>query len=222
MTSVYIIGSAGHAKVVVDAIEKQGKYTIAGLIDDYRSVGSKTLDYQVLGNIEWLERKVSSQPLQTYLVFIAVGANYARDAIATRLSPLSNIAYISVIHPSANVSHYATIGDGCFIAAQSTVGVDAIIHDHSIINHNANIDHDSILYSFSSIAPSASLAGGVSVGERSCIGIGAVVIEKISIGCDVVIGAGAVVIDVIGSQVVAIGSPAKAIKHRKKNQSYLR
>ena len=36
MKNIVIFGSGGHTKVIVDIIEKQGKFNIAGFIDGYR------------------------------------------------------------------------------------------------------------------------------------------------------------------------------------------
>lgn len=46
MENIIVIGSRGHAMVVIDTIEKmaekQGLYKIVGLIDDFRQVGETT------------------------------------------------------------------------------------------------------------------------------------------------------------------------------------
>ena len=45
-----VFGAGGHAKVVIDIIEQQGDYDIAGLLDDDpRLQGKRVFGYAVLG-----------------------------------------------------------------------------------------------------------------------------------------------------------------------------
>ena len=49
---VLIYGAGGHAKVVVDILERQRKYQIVGLLDDRPEMWSEVLaSYRVLGGI---------------------------------------------------------------------------------------------------------------------------------------------------------------------------
>jgi acetyltransferase EpsM len=58
----------------------------------------------------------------------------------------------------------------------------------------------------------AVLGGGVAIGERSHIGIGAKVLQGIRIGKRVTVGAGAVVINNVKDGETVVGIPAKNIK----------
>jgi len=62
------------------------------------------------------------------------------------------------------------------------------------------------------ICPGVHLAGGVSVGDCSWVGIGSNIIQQLRIGAGVVIGAGAAVIGDIPDGATACGVPAKIIK----------
>ena len=46
---ILLIGGGGHCKSVIDVIEQEDKYTIAGIIDKKELVGTKVLDYKVIG-----------------------------------------------------------------------------------------------------------------------------------------------------------------------------
>ena len=46
---IVIIGSSGHAKVIIDIIEQEGKFNIIGLIDNSNGVGEFVLGYKILG-----------------------------------------------------------------------------------------------------------------------------------------------------------------------------
>jgi acetyltransferase-like isoleucine patch superfamily enzyme len=55
------------------------------------------------------------------------------------------------------------------------------------------------------------LAGAVSVGDRSWIGIGACARQLVSIGSDVVVGAGAVVVHSISDSFTVVGNPSRPL-----------
>jgi len=43
MDNIAIIGSSGHAKVIIDIVRQQGRFNIAGLIDPFEDVGKMAL-----------------------------------------------------------------------------------------------------------------------------------------------------------------------------------
>ena len=95
---------------------------------------------------------------------------------------------------------------GAIINAFANVGVGCII------NTAAVIEHDCIVNDFTHICPNVALAGGVSVGAKSWVGIGSQVKQLIKIGDNCLIGAGSTVIKNIPGNVTAFGSPAVVIK----------
>ena len=50
--NVVVFGASGHAKVIIDILELEGKYNIVGLIDSYKAKNQNIFDYQILGNEE--------------------------------------------------------------------------------------------------------------------------------------------------------------------------
>ncbi len=63
--------------------------------------------------------------------------------------------------------------------------------------------------------------GRVRLGERSSIGLGAILRDGIEVGADTVVGAGSLVLQSIPSGVVAYGSPAQVIRSRQPDEPYL-
>ena len=45
---ILIFGASGHAKVIIDVIEKEAKYEIVGLIDPNKDEGEEILGYKIL------------------------------------------------------------------------------------------------------------------------------------------------------------------------------
>jgi len=116
---------------------------------------------------------------------------------------------VIAVHPTAFVAANARLADGCQGLAHATVCVDVSMSEACIVNTACSIDHEVVLGKGVHVAPGASLAGCVSVGDYSLIGVGAVVLPRIKIGADVIIGAGSVVTKDVPDGVVAFGNPAK-------------
>ena len=216
-----IIGSSGHAKVIIDIVEKQNKLHILGLFDDFRDTGAMTAGYTVLGGIKDIGAHLKKHP--NLFIFIAVGANWVRQSIVEELDmyAIPRERFASVIHPSSNISNHVEIGQGVAIMAGATVNSHTVIGDFTIINSNSSVDHDCKISDYASIAPNAVLGGNVSVGQLSAVNIGATVINNICIGASTVIGAGAVVVKDCGDYEVHYGVPATFIRNRKLDDAYL-
>lgn len=214
--ATYVIGSAGHASVVLDALQATGTPPVNGLIDDFSPPGTPKLGTRVLGSVAWLAEQAQRAPVRA---IIAVGAGYARQQIVARLSA-TPIEWLTLIHPRAIVSPSATIGAGSFVAAGAVIGPLAKVGDHSLINHGAIIEHEVDLSEYTTVCPNATVCGAAKIGLASMIGAGAVVLEKRGVAEHTVIAAGAVVTQDIAANQIAIGSPAKAVKSRACNQAY--
>lgn len=211
---IVIIGSSGHAKVIIDAITKGRHYEILGLLDDFREQGETTLNIPVIG-------KVRDAEIYTDCSFIiAIGDNKHRHQIYSKLMEL-RLNYINVIHPSAIIGQEVDLGVGNFIAAGAIINSGTTIGNHCIINTGAQLDHDNVLHDFVSIAPKAALAGNVVIEKGSYIGMGANVIEKITISRHTVIGAGSVVNRSVPRFKVAYGNPCKEQRNRELSETFL-
>lgn len=205
-TDVIVIGASGHAKVVIDLIEKQDQFLVAGLVDDNPALnGQDIYGYKVLGSKEKL------QSHHVKLCIVAIGDNRVRDDIAQGLVKLGIALAKAVIHPSAQLARGVSIGDGSVVMAGSVVNSDTAIANNSIINTGATIDHDCTIGNAVHIAPGSTICGGVSVGDLTLIGAGAVIHPNVKIGKNVIIGAGATVLNDVDDNVSVVGSPAKVI-----------
>lgn len=220
MDSIVILGTSGHAKVIIDIVEQEGRYRIAGLVDRFCRDGESILDYPVIGTDDDLPLLLKRYNISGAIV--AIGDNFLRSAVAARVADAcQGLRFVSTIHPRASIARGTAIGDGTVVMAGVSVNPSCIIGRHCILNTNASLDHDSCMSDFSSIAPGATTGGGCRIGEFSAVGIGAVMIHNITIGAHAIIGAGATVLKDIDPFSVAYGTPAKIIRTRNPGEQYL-
>ncbi|NRA92903.1 MAG: acetyltransferase [Psychroserpens sp.] len=218
--NVIIVGSSGHAKVIIDIFEKQGDHQIIGLLDDFRSVGEETLGYKILGGIKDLKDIFPKhEPCE---VFVAFGDNWARKKVVSMItSALPEVQFATAIHPSAQLGKGVVIGKGVAIMANAVVNPDCIIEEFCFLNTNSSADHDVVMKAYSSIGPSATLGGNVTLGEFSAISIGVTTKEKLNIGKHTIIGAGALLMSDTPDNVIMYGIPAKVIRGREIGEKYV-
>ena len=220
MHNIIIIGSSSNAKVMIDIIEKEGKYRIAGVLDRFQQTGNPILGYNIIGKDEDLPRLMDEHDIIGGL--IAIGDNYLRNKVFIKITEICpNFIFINAIHPSANIARNVSIGEGTVIMAGVTINPDCSIGSFCILNTNSSLDHESSMQDFSSIAPNVCTGGKVTIGEFSFVGIGTTVIDGVMIGKHSVIGAGSTVLKSVESYKIVYGSPAKEIRNRCREEKYL-
>lgn len=217
---ILILGASGHAKVIIDLIERAGEHQVVGLVAEDRPDNGTFCGYPVAGGIEELAAVCDDLAVEGLVA--GVGDNWRRSEVIRRACEIRpGSRFVSASHPAAQIAHGVELGEGTVVMAGAVVNSGTQIGRHCIINTGACVDHDSVLGDFVSIAPGATLGGSVRVGTGSAISLGANVIHGITIGEDTVIGAGAVVVRPVPGNVVAYGVPARIIRARTRSQRYL-
>ena len=199
---IVVVGSGGHAKVVIATARAAGHEVAAIADDDPARWGQRVLGVEVAGP----SAAVLDDP--TAHAVLAVGANRARQ----RLADAARCRFVSVIHPSAVIDATVRIAGGSVVFAGAVIQPDAAIGAHAIINTGASIDHDCAIGDFVHIAPGVRLAGDVALGDGVFLGVGTVVIPGVRVGGWATVGAGAAVIDDLPDGTVAAGVPARPLR----------
>ncbi len=201
-----MFGASGHAKVVIDIIEKEGLFEIAFLVDDDPSLmGSSVFGYPVIGG----KQELGASGI--VMGVVAIGSNRARRSVAAWLAE-NGYHLVTVQHPSAQVGRGVTLGNNCVVMAGAVVNSDCKIGNDVIINTKASIDHDCHIGDGVHLAPGTTLCGTVEVGAGTFICAGATVVPNLKIGSEVVVGAGATVVTDVPDRVLVVGTPARIAK----------
>jgi UDP-perosamine 4-acetyltransferase len=200
---VVILGSGGHAKVVIEILELMGEYSVYGCTGAHPGP-ERVLDYPVLGTDSALP-SIFQQGIQH--AFVAIGDNALRLKLSDSARDLG-FGLVRAVSPHAIISPRSRLAEGVAIMSGAVVNSDSRIGRGAIINTGSTVDHDCEIGDFSHIAPGVHLAGNVSIGMGAFVGVGASIIPGVSVGKWAVIGAGAVVIRNVPAGATVMGVPA--------------
>ena len=206
---ILIVGAGGHGQVVADILQAQrvagDDVDVIGFVDDDPELeGQDRLGRPILGNL------AAITGIWHDAVVLAVGDNTRRACLDQDLRRAGQ-RFATAQHPSALIAGGTRVGDGSMICARVVVGCCSRVGRGVILNTACTVDHHARLDDFVHVAPGVHLGGDVSIGSRSMVGIGAIVLPGVSIGCGAVVGAGAVVTRDVAAGATVVGVPAVPI-----------
>ncbi len=199
---IIVIGSGGHAKVIISTIRAAGGQVQAVLDDDPKKWETTVLGVPVRSSAE------RSRDFEHCRVVVGIGSARARKNVVDQL----DVEFPVVVHPNSFVDPTAQLGPGTVVFAGAVIQPGARVGAHAIINSGATVDHDCRIGDYVQVAPGANVCGNVTVGEGTFVGAGAAVIENLSIGEWSIIGAASAVVQNVPDGVVAVGCPARVVK----------
>ena len=135
-----------------------------------------------------------------------------REVLALELKKRFALRFDTLLHPTAYVSRMSSLGEGCFIGANSVIGPGAVLGEHVFVNRGVTIGHDTHIGPYSRIQPGANLGGLSRIGRGVTVAIGATLIERLVVGDRAFIGAGAVATSDIANDELVLAVPAKVRK----------
>ena len=204
-TLLVIYGGGGHAKALIELIQAEGKYKVAGILDDHLSVESKVLGIPVLGGKSILTRLKAQGIDQVVNAVGGIGDITPRLRIYEAIRA-AGLKVATVIHPRAFIEKSAVMELGQQVFFNAYIGTDVKIGFGCILNTGVILSHDCVLGDYVNVSPGAILAGAVQVGERVLIGMGVTINLGVKIGAGTRIGNSAVVkADVPANGIVRAG-----------------
>jgi sugar O-acyltransferase (sialic acid O-acetyltransferase NeuD family) len=212
LKSLVIVGAGGFGREVLEIFKDHNAisntWDILGFVDQNDNLHGKIVNgYPILGGLDWL-RKHNNDKLGCVC---AIGICETRKRIIEELHEIG-IKFYNAIHPTVVMSEFVELGYDVIICGGSILTVNIKIGDHVHINLGCTIGHDARIGSYCTLNPKVAINGNDHLGEGVYVGTGATFIQQVSVGSWTTIGAGAVVIENIPENVVAVGVPAKVIK----------
>lgn len=221
MSKIVIFGASGHARVVLDIINRMDQYEVIGIIDGSDCGSTKSIfNHRILGSDEDLPRIIDDFGVDCGI--IAVGDNYRRCLIHRKITDMCpRLKLGTAVHPGASVAEDVTVGEGSVVMAGAVINSGCRIGRSCILNTNCSLDHDSAMEDFSSFAPGVTAGGNVTVATCGAISIGAIIKHGVRVGEHAVVGAGAIVMRDVPSFTVSYGQPCRVIRDRIVGERYL-
>jgi len=176
---ILLIGGGGHCHSVIDVIEQENKYKIAGIVDKKELIGIKVLNYEVIACDDDLE-----ELYKIYKYAIVTVGQIRSNSLRVKLFDLiKSLGYNipTIISPLAYVSKYANVDQGTVIHHHALVNANANIGKNCIINTKALIEHDVRVEDNCHISTGAIINGGVVVKANVFYGSNATCKEMIEI-----------------------------------------
>lgn len=203
---LYIIGSGGNCKIIIDLCELLN-YKIKGIFDDKYNGTEITIykNNKIIDNIDGIKNYSKIN------IVNSIGDNNARFNIYKKLENLE-LNWINLIHPHTYISNSAILGVGNIIFYGAFINSDAKIGNHNLINTYSVIEHDCIIGDFNHFAPKSTICGGVKFGNLNLMGVGASAIPLKTVGNNNKVGGMTVLINNFESDNTIVGIPGKIIK----------
>jgi sugar O-acyltransferase (sialic acid O-acetyltransferase NeuD family) len=219
LEKVVILGARidGHAKVVLEIIEAEGKYEVVGFIDDNLfEKGGSIRNIPVIGKTsDLLELK---HKFGLYGAIVAIGNNPQRRKLGDKIQE-AGLQLINAIHPSVHIDSDVVFGMGnCF--CQGVIIVTGTRIGNCVNVHTgATIDHDNIIEDGANLGPGVHTSGRVTICRDAFLGAGTLVIPDGYVGEGAITGAGTVVIRPVPPYTKVVGVPARVIEKLNKQKN---
>lgn len=194
-----IIGAGGHGKVCANIAEDMHTWDKINFLDDHKK--GNINGHYVLGPIA-----LNDLDFQHSDFFVGLGDSKIREKLMKELR-IINASIVNLIHPTAYISSYHTIGLGIVIMPNAVLNTNVTCGHGVIINSGAIVEHDSQVHDYVHLSPGVTLSGNVSIGEHTWIGTGSTIINNVNISKHILIGAHSLVIGDLTEQGTYYGVP---------------
>lgn len=188
---IILLGFGGHAKSVIDTIERQNKYRIVGFTDKSQDKAYKK--YQTIGTDDDLEKIFQNGVKNAFITIGYLGDSTIRKQLFYRLKEIGYHIPI-IVDDTAVIATDARIGEGTYVGKNAVINSDATVGKMCIVNTGAIVEHECIIGDFSHVAVGAVMCGMSKAGAETLIGANATVIQCTEVGSQSKVGAGAIVL----------------------------
>ena len=188
MKSLLLIGGGGHCRSCIDVIEVEGRYKIAGIVNQTDGCSEPVLGYEILGDDEDLPELQKKYQI----ALITVGQIKSADLRVKLFQQLRSLGFelATIISPRAYVSKNVSLGAGTIVLHDALVNTGAKIGNNCILNTKSLVEHDAIVEDHCHISTGSIVNGGTVIREKTFIGSNTVTKEYITVGKNSVIGGG--------------------------------
>lgn len=157
-----LVGAGGFGRMVAEQAMLQ--YDCA-FVDDGQPVGTEVCGIPVVGGIADLPELRKEYGL----LVVGIGNNRFRAQVYEKAKALG-YAFSNIIAPSAYVSPYAKLGNGCVILQNACVQNGAVVGNGVLLNVGAEVHCDAVVEDYVLIYANSVIRTGAKVGKYAHIG----------------------------------------------------
>ena len=192
MKSLLLIGGGGHCRSCIDVIEAEGKYQIAGIVNQSKGSREQILGYDILGDDEDLPELLKKHPN----ALITVGQIKIFDLRLKLFEQVKRLGFVlpTIISPRAYISRHASLGVGTIVMHDALVNAGAKVGNNCILNTKSLVEHDAIVEDHCHISTASVVNGGTHIREQTFVGSNAMIRDNIEIGEKNIVGGGWVIL----------------------------
>ncbi|WP_031459506.1 acyltransferase [Chloroflexus sp. MS-G] len=208
-------------------ISEQVVQSICGWIPGLVGIGLRALVYRTLMHIDGIVAIEDGVRIRfadnvrlgkgvyldhgVYLHACPGGITIGDESMVMKNAILHVYNFRNLPHSHITIGRRSLIGESCILRGQGgiTIGDDVYLGTLVQILAVNHVFHDTTR----PISMQGITAQGISIGDGSWIGSGAIILDGVRIGRNVVVGAGAVVTRDVPDYCIAVGNPARVIRN---------
>jgi len=215
MIPFVILGTGGNCVDILDTAlalnDRLGQetYRCIGFLDDNSALaGQRRHDVPVIGPVA----RASTLGDVSFVNGIGSTRNFWRKPSIIAAAGIPRERFLTLVHPSATVSRFASIGAGSVLLQGVVVGSGARVGDHVIVLPLSVVSHDAQIGDYTIVAGSVCVNGAVNVGRCCYIGSGVQIKDGVTVADHTLCGMGSNVLQDVGPRVVVAGNPARVLR----------
>lgn len=217
MNKVLVLGGKGTASVIAHSIIHANsigydEYEFAGFVNDHET---EIDNLPVIGKFLNIDKLIKKGFYFINTVYKIGGQDERIELFNSLNIPDENLC--TFIHPFAYVAPGVKIGPGSAILANASISAMTEIGKCCLIMNNVSIGHDNKIGDYNFFTANSCLGSYITTGKAAWFGLNCTVRGKLSIGDKSTIGIGAVVTKSIGDNEIWVGNPAKFHKTNNDN-----
>ncbi|MEI7651783.1 MAG: acetyltransferase [Verrucomicrobiota bacterium] len=179
-------------------------WALAGFLDDNPQALAPFGDFAPVAPL------AGHRPSPEHIYVCALGMPDLKEKLVAPLVA-AGAEFLTFIHPAALLGARVKLGRGVVVCPGAILSADIAIGDFAMINLNCTIGHDATLGAWTSLSAQCDITGHVRVADRVFMGSRASVIPSKSVGSRSIVGAGAVVVTDVPAGVTVVGIPARIL-----------
>ena len=205
---IVVLGTGGHAKVVLEILEAAGRFSVLGVVSGDPEAPASVGGYPFLGDFSVLPRLRDDG-----VEHAAVGVGgWTDNAFRKRVFTLAISAGFQlppVVHPTAVVPPNVALGAGCVVGSGALLMTEVSIGRNAIVSSGTLIGHETVVGDHALISGGAKVGARVEVRAGAVVAFGATVVSRLVVGENAVVAAGAVAVRDVAAGTRVFGLPAQ-------------